>query len=74
MCEVAIDVGDTEIGARVYAPAVSVGEIVWFHGGGWVVGGLDSHDAMCRALADEANCTVTSVEYRLAPDTVSRSR
>ena len=66
--EVTIDVGDAAIAARVYASASAVGEIVWFHGGGWVVGGLDSHDAMCRALANEAHCTVTSVEYRLAPE------
>lgn len=66
--EVAIDVGDTEIPARVYTPASSVGEVIWFHGGGWVVGGLDSHDAMCRALANEAHCTVTSIGYRMAPE------
>jgi acetyl esterase len=62
------DASDATISARVYEPARSLGEIVWFHGGGWVLGGLDSHDAMCRMLADEAHCTVTSIDYRLAPE------
>ncbi|HTP21106.1 MAG TPA: alpha/beta hydrolase [Solirubrobacteraceae bacterium] len=66
--EAAIDVGGETIAAWVYAPTRSEAEIVWFHGGGWVVAGLDSHDAMCRTLANEAHCTVTSVDYRLAPE------
>jgi acetyl esterase len=66
--DAAIDMGDATIAARVYAPVGSEGEIVWFHGGGWVVAGLDSHDAMCRTLANETHCTVTSVHYRLAPE------
>jgi acetyl esterase len=41
---------------------------VFFHGGGWVVGGLDSHDATCRQLALGSGCTVVSVDYRLAPE------
>jgi acetyl esterase len=42
--------------------------LVYFHGGGWVVGTLDTHDTCCRALAVGAGCAVVSVDYRLAPE------
>jgi len=42
--------------------------VVYFHGGGWVSGDLDSHDASCRMLAAVARCLVVSVDYRLAPE------
>jgi acetyl esterase len=41
--------------------------LVYFHGGGWVVGSLDTHDGVCRALARLTPCVVVSVDYRLAP-------
>jgi acetyl esterase len=66
--EAMINVDEARIRARVYAPERSLAEIVWFHGGGWVLGDLNSHDAMCRMLANEAHCTVTSIDYRLAPE------
>jgi acetyl esterase len=44
--------------------------IVYFHGGGFVVGGLESHDFICARLADDSNCKVVSVDYRLAPEFV----
>jgi acetyl esterase len=66
--DIIIPVGETEIPARVYRPEPSAATIVWFHGGGWVVGGLESHDAMCRMLANAAGVTVISVAYRLAPE------
>jgi acetyl esterase len=66
--DVVIPVRGAEISARVYEPHTSEATIVWFHGGGWVVGGLDSHDAMCRMLANAAGATVISVAYRLAPE------
>ena len=46
-----------------HAPA-----IVYFHGGGFVIGSLASHDGVCRTLADEARAVVVSVDYRLAPE------
>jgi acetyl esterase len=41
---------------------------VFFHGGGWTVGDVDSYDPLCRALANKAQCSVLSVDYRLAPE------
>ena len=66
--DVGIPAGDATIPARIYRPDESQGTVVWFHGGGWVIGGLDTHDAMCRTLANAAHCTVVSVAYRLAPE------
>jgi acetyl esterase len=42
--------------------------LVYFHGGGWVIGSLDSHDGVCRQLATHSGCTILSVDYRLAPE------
>jgi acetyl esterase len=61
-----------DIRARAYAP-VAVGgaampALVYFHGGGFVVGDLDTHDGLCRLLAHEGGFRVIAVEYRLAPE------
>ncbi|MBO6658082.1 MAG: alpha/beta hydrolase [Pseudomonadales bacterium] len=42
--------------------------VVFFHGGGWVIGDLDTHDSVCRQLANESGYTVVAVHYRLAPE------
>ena len=58
-----------EIPIRVYGPSTQpVPVLVWLHGGGWMVGSPDSHDALCRRLSNRAGCVVVSVHYRLAPE------
>lgn len=66
-----IDGPDGDIPVRIYDP--DGGErpqplVLYFHGGGWVVGSLDTHDSNCRKLADETDYVVVSVDYRLAPE------
>jgi acetyl esterase len=57
--------------ARVYSPSTSApGVVLYFHGGGWVVGSLDAWDASVRGLAVASGCDVVSVNYRLAPEHV----
>jgi len=59
------------IAARVYRPRAckaAAPALLFYHGGGFVIGSLDSHDGVCRALADRAGCVVISVDYRLAPE------
>jgi acetyl esterase len=63
-----------DVPARLYKP-LTLRQIdglspclVFFHGGGWVIGNLDSHDVACRTLADEGQLIVMSVDYRLAPE------
>ena len=66
-----ISAGGREMAARVYRPAKGHGElpvVVFFHGGGFVVCTLETHDPYCRALATEAGVMVVSVDYRLAPE------
>jgi acetyl esterase len=57
-----------EIPARRYAPDGAAGVVLWIHGGGWVIGDLDSHDAMCRMLANASGCEVYAIDYRRAPE------
>jgi acetyl esterase len=58
-----------DLGARLYRPAPGrLPAIVHFHGGGWVVGDLRSHQPFCRALAKATGAVVIDVDYRLAPE------
>jgi acetyl esterase len=58
--------------ARVYVPESAAASIapglVFFHGGGWVLGSIESYDRLCRVLAERAAVKVVSVDYRLAPE------
>lgn len=63
----------SDIGLRIYTPraagtAEKLPVLVWFHGGGFVIGNLDTHDSACRMLANQADCLVVAVDYRLAPE------
>lgn len=55
---------------RLYTPAGNgpFPVLVYFHGGGWVFGSVETHDSICRSLANRAGCLVASVDYRLAPE------
>ncbi len=61
-----------EIPVRIYWPRAAEGAtapgVVFFHGGGWVICDLDTHDGQCRALANGVDAVVVSVDYRLAPE------
>lgn len=63
------DVVADGVPVRVYVPAVDSGTaVVYLHGGGWVVGDLDTHDPLCRRVANALGAVVVSVDYRLAPE------
>ena len=58
---------------RLYKPSVTTsGQVlpvlVYFHGGGWVIGDLDTHDTLCRELANGSGCAVVAVDYRMGPE------
>lgn len=58
---------------RSYRPAGSAASevlpvLVFYHGGGWVIGDLDTHDVLCRELCNQSGCAVIAVDYRLAPE------
>jgi acetyl esterase len=59
---------DGEIPSRRYEPDDPAATILWVHGGGWVICDLESHDAMCRILANESGCRVIAIDYRRAPE------
>jgi acetyl esterase len=62
---------DGPLPVRLYRPKTGEAPLpmlVYFHGGGWIFGNLDSHDAMCRIIAHQAGCLVMAVHYRLAPE------
>ena len=65
-----VAVSGGSITVRVFTPGQSapLPALVYFHGGGWVTGDLDTHEGICRTLANAARCVVASVDYRCAPE------
>ena len=68
-----LETPEGSVPVRVYRPAGATGgdplpALLWYHGGGWVVGSLLTHDVPCRALANRAGCVVVAVDYRMAPE------
>ncbi len=67
-----IDTTAGPVPLRIYRPENVVEQLlpalVYFHGGGWCVGGLESHDHVCRWLAAHSDCAVISVDYRMGPE------
>jgi acetyl esterase len=61
---------ESEIPIRIYRPESNGTHpaLLYIHGGGWVIGGLDEYDDVCAKLASRAGCVVVSVDYRLAPE------
>ena len=57
---------------RLYRPTAQAGQplpvLVYLHGGGWTIGDLDTHDVLCRELAQGAGCAVLAVDYRMGPE------
>lgn len=56
---------------RIYRPSPEIASlpgVVYFHGGGWVYGSINTHDGVCHALAKKSNSVVVSVDYRLSPE------
>jgi acetyl esterase len=70
IAEVKLLVADGQIAMRAYRPVhgETLPALVFFHGGGWTIGDVDTHDVVCRQLAISARCAVFSVDYRLAPE------
>jgi acetyl esterase len=68
--DVIIGEGQRQVPVRLYRPdaATPAPLILFFHGGGWVLCDLDSHDFLCRDLANASGCAVVAVDYRLAPE------
>jgi len=61
------------VGMRLYRPDVAAAApaapaLVYYHGGGWTIGDLDTHDVLCRELAQRSGCVVVAVDYRLGPE------
>ena len=64
-----VDLDAAGVPVRLYVPfGRPVASLVYLHGGGWTIGSVDSHDSVCRAIADGAGLRVVSVGYRLAPE------
>ncbi|GAA2570395.1 alpha/beta hydrolase [Winogradskya consettensis] len=65
---VVVDVDADGVPCRLYASRTASPVLVYLHGGGWCYGSIETHDRLCRRIADRSGCAVLSVDYRLAPE------
>ena len=69
MATIDVSLANGRCRARLYRPDGRSGAVVvYLHGGGWTIGGVDTHDRACRRLADRSRLPVLSVDYRLSPE------
>jgi acetyl esterase len=69
--DITVETSEGSLRARLYRPATDAAlrpALVFFHGGGWVLGDLDSHDILCRRLSIAGNSNIIAFDYRLAPE------
>lgn len=71
--DILVPIGARHLALRLYRPLgapndVQLPALVYFHGGGWLMGNIETHDALCRELCNASQTCVVSVEYRLAPE------
>jgi acetyl esterase len=69
--DISISLEGRNLDARLYVPEEAEETpplTLYYHGGGWVIGTLDTHDGTCRAIAQKSGCAVLSIAYRLAPE------
>jgi acetyl esterase len=62
------DVDADGVPCRLYVPVPGAPVLLYAHGGGWAMGSVETHDRLCRRIADRSGCAVLSVGYRLAPE------
>lgn len=70
VADVTLKGADGPIAGRLYAgdEGAHLPCVVYYHGGGWVIGDLETHDGLCRMIANRVKCVVVAVDYRLAPE------
>ncbi|MDR5855872.1 alpha/beta hydrolase [Caballeronia sp. LZ062] len=69
--DIDVSLQNRTLAARIYRPETASGPLpllVYFHGGGWVVGDIETHDGLVAQMARDAQCAIASVDYRLAPE------
>lgn len=66
--ELVLETPAAALRARLYRPKAAKGTVLFFHGGGWVIGSIDTHDGACRMLANATPVNVLSVDYRKGPE------
>ena len=65
-----VELDGRQVGLRMYHGNADKPMVIYAHGGGFVVGNLETHDRFCRALSLNSGCSLISIDYRLAPEHV----